>query len=111
MYAPFLSPIHATCTAYASILVLITQIKFGEEYRTQLLLMLSSLLPCYLVPLTLKYIFQRPIFEHREPVFLPQCQRPSFTSIRNNRQDYILYIVICMFLNNKLEDKRFCTEC
>ena len=41
-----------------------------------------SPLPCYLVP----------ILEHAQSVFLPQCERPSFTLMQNNRQnDYSLY--------------------
>ena len=68
---------------------LISQIIFSEEYR-----LLSSLLcsffplPCYLIPLRPKYSPQHPVFIHPQPMFLPQCQRPSFTSILNNRQNY-----------------------
>ena len=29
-----------------------------------------------------------PFLEHHQPVFLPQCDRPGFTSIQNNRQNY-----------------------
>ena len=29
-----------------------------------------------------------PILKHAQLPFLPQCQRPSFTTIQNNRQDY-----------------------
>ncbi len=35
-----------------------------------------------------KYSPQHPILKHPQPMFLPQCQRPSFTSIQNNRQNY-----------------------
>jgi hypothetical protein len=37
---------------------------------------------CYLVPLRPKYFSQHPILKH------PQCQRPSFTPIQNNKQNY-----------------------
>jgi hypothetical protein len=30
-----------------------------------------------------KYSPQHPILKHHQPTFLPQCQRPSFTPIRN----------------------------
>ena len=35
----------------------------------------------YLVPLRPKCLPQHPILEHRQPVFLPQCKRPSFMLI------------------------------
>jgi len=38
--------------------------------------------------------------------FLLQCQRPSFTPIQNNRQNYSS----AYLLDSNLEDKRFCTE-
>jgi hypothetical protein len=43
-------------------------------------IMKSSSLPCS--P-------QNHILKHRQPTFLSQCQRPSFTPIQNNRQNYI----------------------
>jgi len=45
-------------------------------------------LPCYLVPLRPKYFIQNPILKHPQSTFLPQCERPSFTPIQNNRQNY-----------------------
>ena len=41
--------------------------------------------PCYLIPLRPKYVSQHPILKHPQPTFLPQCERPSFTPIQNNR--------------------------
>src|SRR5215469_186472 len=50
--------------------------------------------PCYLVPLRPKYSPQHTILKHPQPTFLPQCQRPSFTPIQNNRQcDVYSYII------------------
>jgi hypothetical protein len=43
----------------------------------KLSVMQSFPLPCYLVPLRLKYLPQHPIFEHPQSTFLPQCERPS----------------------------------
>ena len=34
---------------------------------------------------------QDPILKYPRPTFLPQCERPSFAPIQNNRQNYILY--------------------
>ena len=31
---------------------------------------------------------QQPTHKHPQPMFLPQCERPIFTSIQNNRQTY-----------------------
>jgi len=50
--------------------------------------MYFSPLPCYVVPVRPKYSPQHPILEHLQPMFLPQCERPSLTPIQNNRQNY-----------------------
>ena len=42
-------------------------------------------------------------------MFLPQCERPSFTPIQN-RQIHSLCILVFAFLDIKLEDAEFCTE-
>jgi len=54
----------------------------------KLLVMQSSPLPCYLVPLRSKYLPQKFSLEHPQLTFLPQCERPSFTLIQNNREKY-----------------------
>ena len=54
-----------------------------------LLVMQFPPFPRYLVPPRSKYSPQHHILEHPQLPFLPQCQRPSFTSIQNNRQNYI----------------------
>ena len=43
----------------------------------------TSLLPRSLRP---KYSPQHPILKHPQPTFLPQCERPSFTPLQNNRK-------------------------
>ena len=43
---------------------------------------------CYLVPLRPRYSPKQPTLTHPQPTFLPQCERPSFTPIQNNRQNY-----------------------
>ena len=35
-----------------------------------------------------KYSPQYPILKHPQPMFLLQCERPSFTPIQNNKQNY-----------------------
>jgi hypothetical protein len=42
-----------------------------------------------LLPRPLRPIYsQHPILKHLEPTFLPQCERPSFTPIQNNKRNY-----------------------
>ena len=42
--------------------------------------------------------------ERLHPVFLTQCERPSFTPIHNNRQNYSLHIV-SLFFNQNITQK------
>ena len=77
----------------------------------KLLIMQFSPLPCYRVPLRPKCSPQQSILKHLQLTFLLQCQRPRFTPIQNNTQNYIfLYILIVRFLHRKLEDKIFSTR-
>jgi len=52
----------------------------------KLLIMYSSPLPCYLIPLRLKYP-QNSILKHPQPTFLPQCEWLSFTPIQIFKQN------------------------
>jgi len=61
-------------------------IGWGVQIITLLIIWFSPL-SSYLVPLRPKYSPQHPILKHPQPTFLPQCQRPSFTPIQNNRQN------------------------
>jgi len=61
-------------------------------------------LPCYLVPLRPKCSPQHPILKHPQPTFLIQCQRPSFTRIKNNRLVLYILILYCQIPNWKTED-------
>ena len=61
-------------------------------------------------PLGPKHPPQHPILENPQPTFLLECEWPTLTNIQNNRKITVLYIFICIFLNIKQEDKRFCTE-
>ena len=49
--------------------------------------MQSPPFPRYLVPPRSKYSPQHLILKHPQLLLLPQCQRPSFTPIQNNRQN------------------------
>ena len=50
--------------------------------------MQSPPFPRYVVPPRSKYSPQHHVLKHPQLPFLPQCQRPSFTPIQNNRQNY-----------------------
>jgi hypothetical protein len=54
----------------------------------KLFIMRAPPVACYLVLVRPKYLPQHPIVQHSRPTFLPQCERPSFTPIQNNRQIY-----------------------
>jgi hypothetical protein len=53
---------------------------------------------------------EHPILKHSQPTFLPQCQRPSFTPIQNNRQNYS-----SVYLNSRqytaVKRSEFITHC
>jgi len=112
LYTPLLSPIHATYPAHHILLDFITQTVIGEEYRSLSSSSCSSLsaLPSYLVTPRPKYSHQHSILKHPQPTFVPQCQRPSFIPIQNNRQNIVLYILIFKYLDSELENEIFCTE-
>jgi hypothetical protein len=51
--------------------------------------MWCSPLPCNLVRPRTKLLPQHPFLKHPLPMFLPQCERPRFTSrIQKNTQNY-----------------------
>ena len=62
------------------------------------LVMQSPPVPRYLVPPRSRYSPQHLILKHLQLPFLPQCQRPSFTPIQNDRQDYSsIYLDLYIF--------------
>ena len=89
LYTLILSPIRATCPIHPILFNFITQIVFGEEYRS-LSLSLCSFLnsPVTSSLLGLNIILSTLFFKNPQPPFLPQCGRPSFTPIQNRRQNY-----------------------
>jgi len=76
-------PRSTTCPAHLILLNFITcTILGGEEYIS-----LSSSLCSFLHShVTSSLLDTHPILKHPQPTFIPQCERPSFTPIHNNRQ-------------------------
>ena len=94
LYMPLLSLMRATCPAQPIILDHPNNI-WWVVHVIQLLIMQVSPLPCHLVPLRPKYSPQKPILQHPQSTFLPQCARPIFAPLKNNRQNYIsAYLIL-----------------
>ena len=77
------SPLLRTATSYPSHSSLFAHpinIWWGVQI-IKLLFMKSSPLPCHLAPVRFKYPPQHPIIEHPQYMFLPRCDKPSFTPI------------------------------
>jgi len=80
LYAPLLSPTRATCHADLILLDLIAQIIFGEYYRSKSSSLCSLLHSCVTSSLLKsEYLPQHPILERPQSIFLPRCERSSFT--------------------------------
>ena len=88
--SPFLHKCHMPRLYHSSRFYNPHNIWWGVQILKLLVIQISPLL-CYRIPLRPKYSPQHPILKHLQPTFLPQCQRPSFTHIQNNRQNYYVF--------------------
>jgi hypothetical protein len=70
------------------------------------LIMLLSSTACYFISLWSMYSPRHPVV--KQSVYLPQCQRPSFTLLQNHKQNYSFVYSCSNFY--VLEDRRFWTE-
>jgi len=98
LYTPLPSHRCATCPARLILLDLITQTILGEEHRS----LRSSLCSFLHSPVTSSLlgpnILLGALFSNAFSLCPSQCERPSFTPIQNNRQNYnSVYFNLCIF--------------
>jgi hypothetical protein len=83
-----LSLIRATCSAHLILLDFITRTILGEGYRSINSSLCSFLHSPVTSSLLVPNIILNTLFSNTlQHTFLPQCERPSFTPIQNNRQN------------------------
>jgi hypothetical protein len=94
LYTPLLAPKRSTSLAHIILLGLITRTIFGDKYSSVTssfcIFHHSPAISSLLGPNTLlNTLFSNTL----KPTFLPQCERPSFTPIQNNRQPLITFVL------------------
>jgi len=111
LYTPLLSLIRATCPAHLIFLDLIIRTILGEEYRSlnlSLCSSLHSLVTSFLLGpnILLSTMFSNTLSLRSSLNVSDLVSHPYKTTVKI----IILYVLIFIFLDNKLEDKTFCTE-
>jgi hypothetical protein len=101
----YTTPPYHTCSAYPILLNFITQIIFGETYRSLASHCVVFSTPMLLRPPKVQRFSSAPYSQTSSAyVFFLQCKRLFSQSYKTTRKIIILYILIFMFLDNKLED-------
>ena len=112
LYTPLLSPIRATCPTHHILLDLITRIIFVDEYGS-LIYSSGSFLH---FPFTSSLL--SPTDNLLSTLFSNTLSLRSFLNVSDHvlhpykraSKIIVMYILIFIFVESKLEDKRFCTE-
>jgi hypothetical protein len=66
----------------------------------KLLIMQFSPTSCHFMSLWPKYSPQHPVLKHPQSILLHQCQRPSFTPIQYDRQNYSFLFATSIYINS-----------
>jgi len=107
LYALPLSPILSTCPVYFILLDLITRIIFGEEGRSYS----SSLCSLLYFPATFPLSDPNILLSNQFSKTISLCSSFSVSDPYITTGEFtVMYLLIYIFLDWNLEDKRFCTE-
>ena len=110
LYPPLLSPLHASCHTHLILLELSTQ-TFGDEYRSYSSSICSPFHPH--PPLLPRHTYSQisssaPYSPTPSAMFL--SERAQVSHPHKMGKIIFLCILIFIFLDSKLKDKKFCTE-
>ena len=89
LYTPLLSPyvLHALPTSFLSISSPNSYLLISTVHNAHQYVVFSS--PMFPFPLMPTYSLQHTIIHYPNPMFLSKYERPSFTHVQNDRQNYI----------------------
>jgi hypothetical protein len=124
LYVLFFSPCMPRAPSISPALIWSPEQYLVSSTNIELLIVHLSPASCYSLQLRPNLFPQRPIIRHPQPMFFPQGERPSFTPIKNKKQNYSKKIVYSLFYytaeakakvsgqNNSRHSLKFiCTQC